>query len=672
MRTTLRTIWAAMVLFLFSEAEAGGIGLARVQWDELADLARLRDSALDIRYCGEGFVLISGEGEWLRNEGWTAEVLDRDGEDGLYCIAWFEENAREEIERFANLLLRDGNAMILRTERRHLDALRRYCTFLVELPRRISLRGWFPETGFGKPARTPEASSRVAALLDSVRSDRMEQDIERLVYLDPSKPYDNALPNLRTRYARHPDTRDSAAAYIVEQLAEVLGPDAVTLEPFRRTPDDSTMYNVVATLKGTDPDAGYYILCGHYDSIVTHGFNWNWRTDPAPGADDNGTGVVCVLEAARLLSGLTFPWSIKFVLFSGEELGLWGSRAYAMRSVEEGDRILGVLNLDMVGYNRQYDRLVILANPASTWMLDRTMTLNERYDIGLRLDPIVDAREIRSDHGSFWLRGYDAITAIEGYPPERDNITPDSTLIYRAAVQMHTVDDVMDSLNFDQIRKAAQLFVAYLAEFAIENERRETLPDLALFEGDVRISGKEEQIVISAMSLNNAEIPGPVEVRAWACAPDSTSCEEIWREEVSEIPPGGSYEVRIPWTKLGEMVVRAEVDPEARIAEVDETNNVLYTSLRHVPLSRIVVYPNPFRIGGEWNSMAFAGLPDEASVEILSASGELVWRGEEERREVLWIGQNTEDFLVGSGVYFYVIVDSDGRRTRTGKVAVVR
>jgi len=305
-------------------------------------------------------------------------------------------------------------------------------------------------------------------------------------------------------------------------------------------------------------------------------------------------------------------------------------------------------------------------------MLDRAMMLNERYEIGLRLDPLVDAREIRSDHGSFWLRGYDAITAIEGYPPERDNITPDSTVIYRAAVQMHTVDDVADSLNFSQIRKTAQLFVAYLAEFAYENPIQETLPDLALLEGDVRIDGEEEQIVVAAMNLNNAAIPDTIEVRAWACASDSTACEEIRTENVPVIPPGGSYEVRIPWTKLGEVLVRAEIDPENRIAEADETNNIVYASLRHVPLTRLAIYPNPFRIGGVPDHVAFAGVPDDASVQIFSASGERIWQDEEERREVLWYGQNEENFLVGSGIYFYAIVDPEGRRTQTGKLAVVR
>ena len=656
-----------IALLLFSDAEADSMGLARVQWEHRADLERLQDAALDIRYCGEGFVLISGDVGHLRATGWTVEVLDARERTGQYCIAWSLEDTRLAVP-----LLRDGDMTILWTEERQVDALRRYSAFLMELPHWISLEGWLPQAGIDKPVATPEASPLVDALVQDVRADRMERDLAQLVYLDPTRPYDNALSNLRTRFARHPDTRDSAAAYIVEQLADALGPEAVTLEPFRRTPDDSTMYNVVGTLGGTSPDAGYYILCGHYDSIVTHGLNWNWRTDPAPGADDNGTGTVCVLEAARALSGLTFPWSIKFILFSGEELGLWGSRAYAMRGVEQGDRILGVLNLDMVGYNRLHDRLVVLANPASTWMLDRTIMLNERYEIGLRLDPIVDAREIRSDHGSFWLRGYDAITAIESYPPERNEIAPDSTVIYRAAVQMHSVEDVMDSLNFSQIRKTAQLFVAYLAEFAYENKVQEAVPDLALLAGDVRIDADEEQLVVAAMNLNNAAIPDTIEVRVWACEKDSTECEEIWIEKTIAIPPGGSYEVRVPWTKLGEAVVRAEIDPANRIAEMDETNNAIYASLRHVPLSRLVVYPNPFRIGGTPGHVAFAGMPDDASVQIFSPSGEQIWQDTEERREVLWYGQNEAGFLLGSGIYFYTIVDPEGRRTQTGKLAVLR
>ena len=158
-------------------------------------------------------------------------------------------------------------------------------------------------------------------------------------------PQAGSVPgNYRNRFVLHPDMRESTE-YIRAELAAVLGEEAVDVQAFpisrstarsrvredREGIDevDTTAFNVVATLPGSDPNAGYYVLCAHYDATAVRSIGWNWREDPAPGADDNASGVALVMESARALSGQTFPWTIKFIAFSGEELGLFGSRAYA-------------------------------------------------------------------------------------------------------------------------------------------------------------------------------------------------------------------------------------------------------------------------------------------------------------------------------------------------------
>ena len=84
--------------------------------------------------------------------------------------------------------------------------------------------------------------------------------------------------------------------------------------------------NIIFRLEGySDPDHRV-IICGHYDS-----FN---NSDPfiyAPGADDNASGVASVLECARVLAGVAMEKTIEFILFDGEELGLFGSRIFAKR-----------------------------------------------------------------------------------------------------------------------------------------------------------------------------------------------------------------------------------------------------------------------------------------------------------------------------------------------------
>lgn len=80
--------------------------------------------------------------------------------------------------------------------------------------------------------------------------------------------------------------------------------------------------NVIAEIPGTDPKAGYVMAGAHFDSWIA-----------GDGANDNGAGSVTVIEAARLLSklGVRPRRTIRFALWSGEEQGLLGSRAYIER-----------------------------------------------------------------------------------------------------------------------------------------------------------------------------------------------------------------------------------------------------------------------------------------------------------------------------------------------------
>ena len=98
------------------------------------------------------------------------------------------------------------------------------------------------------------------------------------------------------------------------------------------------VYNTVAELPGADKPDEVVLIGGHIDS-------WDLGT----GATDNGTGIMAVLEAARALKavGAKPRRTIRFVLFSGEEEGLHGSRAYVKAHEKEMPKIAGVLIHDM-------------------------------------------------------------------------------------------------------------------------------------------------------------------------------------------------------------------------------------------------------------------------------------------------------------------------------------
>jgi hypothetical protein len=96
-------------------------------------------------------------------------------------------------------------------------------------------------------------------------------------------------------------------------------------------------YNTVAEIRGSELPGEVVILGAHLDS-------WDLGT----GTTDNGTGSMVVLEAARAIaqSGLKPRRTIRFILFTGEEQGLLGSKAYAARHADEADSIQAVLVLD--------------------------------------------------------------------------------------------------------------------------------------------------------------------------------------------------------------------------------------------------------------------------------------------------------------------------------------
>ncbi len=104
---------------------------------------------------------------------------------------------------------------------------------------------------------------------------------------------------------------------------------------------ETTSGNVVATLAGSSDEM--VVLGAHYDSVAD-----------GPGANDNASGTATVLELARTLPAAELPATIRIVLFGAEEIGLVGSRYYVdSLSMQERERIVSMLNFDMVGVGEQ-------------------------------------------------------------------------------------------------------------------------------------------------------------------------------------------------------------------------------------------------------------------------------------------------------------------------------
>ncbi|MCU1268408.1 MAG: aminopeptidase [Acidobacteria bacterium] len=115
-----------------------------------------------------------------------------------------------------------------------------------------------------------------------------------------------------------------------------------------RVPQPTMLTNVVATLRGTQPESEkrMYVVSGHYDSMCTS------PTDAkcdAPGANDDASGTAAVLEMARVMARYKFDATIVFMAVAGEEQGLLGSTYYAEQARKNNLDIEAMFTNDIIG-----------------------------------------------------------------------------------------------------------------------------------------------------------------------------------------------------------------------------------------------------------------------------------------------------------------------------------
>jgi hypothetical protein len=287
------------------------------------------------------------------------------------------------------------------------------------------------------PATTYPLSPIVQQIMDSVRVDSLLLLINELSGEAPTTINGTS----QTILSRHRDQPGNALAesYLRKKLESTGLP--VTTQNFSATGN-----NILATQVGTKFPARKFIISAHYDD--------NPAGTIAHGADDNGTGVAAVVEAARILSTHSFPYTIVYALWDEEEVGLVGSMYYAHEAEDAKDSILGVINLDMIGWDSNNDGncavqdLDIAHCIQIRWHMEE---INNQYGIGLNISH--EPQWSWSDHASFWYHGYDAVDI------EEDNFRDDNP-------HYHTTDDRVQDLNstyFLKITKLALGTMGYLA-----------------------------------------------------------------------------------------------------------------------------------------------------------------------------------------------------------------
>jgi hypothetical protein len=288
--------------------------------------------------------------------------------------------------------------------------------------------------GMGSTAVAP-TDVEIFRLLDQVESDRLMLHI-------------NTLQNFQTRHVNSLQTSTTqgigaARAYIADQFEAYLqssGGNLYTFDmEFEVTFDEITtkQRNIVAVIQGTEAGAGTVIIGAHYDSI---GLPFESGTTFAPGANDNGTGIAAVLELARIMSQKQYKSTIMFVLFSAEEVGRHGSKAFASWLRDNSIDVVGMINIDTIG--NVHDRnlgvndtelRIFSAGPNETSVSRRMARMvnfigfNYGLDLDLTVQDAIDRENRYGDHFSFSELGYPAIRFINANE-EKNNADPTDTI----------------------------------------------------------------------------------------------------------------------------------------------------------------------------------------------------------------------------------------------------
>lgn len=280
-----------------------------------------------------------------------------------------------------------------------------------------------------KTAYTPFNRTLPAAV--SVRQQLGLIQSDRLIYVIDSLVAKETRHVLSLNY--HPEIGIGAArAFLLDQF-NAIRKAAPTLDvwtqpvPFTLNGIHVAPENVVATLPGTDVDAGIIVVGAHYDSISS--IDMKDEKAPAPGANENASGVAVLIEIARLLAAQPHRATLVFVAFTAEETGRQGSIAFVKKYLQAQDPPIiprAMINLDTLGSNTDPNgnpgpavlRIFSAApNESPSRQLARQIALAvSAYPEAPTL--VVQSSEERigrfGDQQSFSAEGYAAVRFVEG------------------------------------------------------------------------------------------------------------------------------------------------------------------------------------------------------------------------------------------------------------------
>ena len=216
--------------------------------------------------------------------------------------------------------------------------------------------------------------------------------------------------------------------------------------------DGKEFRNIIATQPGRRFPGEVILVGAHYDTVTG-----------SPGADDNASGVAGILELARLFSGYPADRTLKFVAFCNEENGLVGSRVYARRAREHGEKIVAMFSLEMIGYytdralSQRYPPGLKYFYPDTGNFIGvvghlRFFNLARKIKGSLKMNSTVPDEYLAgigmirgvslSDHASFWREGFPSVMITD-------------TAFYRNP-NYHMPSDTLETLDYRRMAEVVK------------------------------------------------------------------------------------------------------------------------------------------------------------------------------------------------------------------------
>lgn len=227
------------------------------------------------------------------------------------------------------------------------------------------------------------------------------------------------------------DESIEAQTLTMERLS-LYGYDSIYLDEFSAYVYGSTEIcnNIITVKPGLVMPEAKIVIGAHYDAVPD-----------SPGCDDNGSGTSAVVELARIFANIETNLTFDFCLFDAEEVGLHGSHHYADNAYNNGETIVFMINMDMIGAAGNDEDIVRIYHGDDKKYIN---ILQQLADSLLGFDASLAGTSTRSDHYSFQSLGYPVSFLQE----------------WEFSDVYHTPDDKTSAMDFGYMTKMTKLGLA--------------------------------------------------------------------------------------------------------------------------------------------------------------------------------------------------------------------